>query len=62
MAKYIFSQGQVYIEEGAYTPILHKEDQIMHSTVLLIVREGNGSETTSFHKDQSNDKSQSKKE
>ncbi|MBK7178352.1 MAG: hypothetical protein IPH82_14400 [Chloroflexi bacterium] len=39
MAKYTFFQGQVFVDESAYAPILKKPKQMTEISVLLMVRE-----------------------
>lgn len=39
MAKYTFFQGQVFVDEGAYAPILKKPKHTMETSVLLFVRD-----------------------
>ena len=36
MAKYIFTQGQVFVDEDAYSPILKKLEKASKFSVLLI--------------------------
>jgi hypothetical protein len=38
LAKYLFSQGHVFVDEGAFTPILTKSTQSVQSSVLLILQ------------------------
>jgi hypothetical protein len=37
MAKYIFSQGQVYVDEKIFVPLLKKPKRSTESSVLLIL-------------------------
>jgi hypothetical protein len=37
LAKYTFSQGQVFVDEGIFVPILKKSRRNMESSVLLIL-------------------------
>ena len=36
MAKYIFSKGQVFVDEGAYRPILKKLEPVSKFSVLVL--------------------------
>lgn len=36
MAKYIFSKGQVFVDEGAYRPILKKLEPVSRFSVLVL--------------------------
>jgi hypothetical protein len=36
MAKYIFSQGQVFVDKGAYRPILKKLEPVSKFSVLVL--------------------------
>jgi hypothetical protein len=38
MAKYIFSQGQVYVDEKIFVPILKKNKRETESAVLIILQ------------------------
>ena len=38
MAKYIFSQGQVYVDEKIFVPILKKNKRETESSVLIILQ------------------------
>ncbi len=37
MAKYIFSQGKVQVEDGMYRPVLTKERGKLDSVVLIVL-------------------------
>jgi hypothetical protein len=38
LAKYVFSNGKVHAEEGAYAPVFTKTEQARGSSVLFILR------------------------
>ncbi len=37
MAKYIFSQGRIQVEDGMYRPVLTKERDKLDSVVLILL-------------------------
>jgi hypothetical protein len=41
MAKYIFSKGQVFVDEGAYRPILKKLESVSKFSVLVLTNRNN---------------------